>query len=40
MLDKEEVEAVVKAVHEGEATLADLQDALDDWDGDPFDVIW
>lgn len=39
MLDKEEVQEVVKAYHEGEASLADLQDAFDDWDGDPFEVL-
>jgi hypothetical protein len=39
MLDKEEVVEIVEAFHKGEATLGEVADALDDWDGDPAEVL-
>jgi hypothetical protein len=39
MLDKEEVQEVVEAYHNGEADISDLWDAFDDWDGDPFEIL-
>jgi NTP pyrophosphatase (non-canonical NTP hydrolase) len=39
MLDKEEVQEVVDAYHNGEADLSDLAEAFEDWDGDPFELL-
>lgn len=39
MLDKDEVIEIVEMYNAGEADLSELQDAFDDWDGDPFEIL-
>lgn len=39
MYDQEQVEEIVRDYEEGNASLGDLADAFDNWDGDPFAVL-
>lgn len=39
MYSKEEVEAIIARYQKGEATLGEVADALDNWDGDPAEVL-
>jgi hypothetical protein len=39
MLEKEEVVEIVEAFQKGEATLGEVYDAFEDWDGDPAEIL-
>jgi hypothetical protein len=39
MYEQEEVEAIIADYQKGEATLGDVYDALENWDGDPAEVL-